>query len=108
LWVPALAAPAFSAPNIHPAKYSELLRHSGLINAQRLRTDGDGLVVPELTRPFSDGSTHQLFKSKDFIARLAALAPRRLLPIAQPSLDACALSPKEAAGLIYSLLIARM
>ena len=43
---------------------------------ERLSIDGDGLVVYELKRPFSDGTTHVLFEPNDFIARLAALVPR--------------------------------
>lgn len=42
----------------------------------RLSVDRDGLVVYELKRPFSDGTTHVLFEPIDFIARLAALVPR--------------------------------
>ena len=38
--------------------------------------DGDGLVVNELKRPFSNGTTHVLFEPLDFMARLAALVPR--------------------------------
>jgi hypothetical protein len=34
------------------------------------------LVVLELKRAFSDGTTHVLFEPHDFIARLAALVPR--------------------------------
>ena len=43
---------------------------------ERLCIDGDGLVVLELKRAFSDGTTHVLFEPQDFIARLAALVPR--------------------------------
>jgi hypothetical protein len=43
---------------------------------ERLSIDGDGLVVYQLKRPFSDGTTHVLFEPNDFIARLAALVPR--------------------------------
>jgi hypothetical protein len=50
----------------------------GPIAQQRLSLDGDGLVVLELKRAFSDGTTHVLFESQDFIARLAALVPRQL------------------------------
>ena len=46
------------------------------IAEERLSVDGDGLVVYEFKRPFSDGTTHVLFKPHDFIARLAALVPR--------------------------------
>ena len=42
----------------------------------RLSIDGDGLVVYELKRAFSDGTTHVLFEPNDFIARLASLVPR--------------------------------
>jgi len=35
----------------------------------------DGLVVLELERGLTDGTTHELFEPKDFIARLAALVP---------------------------------
>ena len=47
------------------------------IAEERLSVDGDGLVVYEFKRPFSDGTTHVLFEPHDFIARLAALVPRR-------------------------------
>jgi hypothetical protein len=43
---------------------------------QRLSIGGDGLIVYELKRSFSDGTTHVLFEPHDFIARLAALVPR--------------------------------
>ena len=43
---------------------------------ERLRLDGDGLVVHELKRPFRDGTTEFLFEPLDFLARLAALVPR--------------------------------
>ena len=63
---------------------------------ERLSVDGDGLVVLELKRAFSDGTTRALFEPQDFsrscapcapcardisasvhvIARLAALVPR--------------------------------
>jgi len=43
---------------------------------ERLSLDGDGLVVYELKRAYSDGTTHVLFEPLDFIARLAALVPR--------------------------------
>jgi Putative transposase len=46
------------------------------IAEERLSIDGDGLVVYEFKRPFSDGTTHVLFEPHDFIARLAALVPR--------------------------------
>ena len=48
----------------------------GPIAQERLSLDGDGLVVLELKRAFTDGTTHVLFEPEDFIARLAALAPR--------------------------------
>ena len=43
---------------------------------ERLSVDGDGLVMLELKRAFTDGTTHVLFEPEDFIARLAALVPR--------------------------------
>ena len=43
------------------------------IAEQRLSIDGDGLIVYELKRSFSDGTTHVLFEPHDFIARFAAL-----------------------------------
>ena len=66
----------------------------GPIAQERLSVDGDGLVVLELKRAFSDGTTHVLFEPQDFtapahpcargisaslhvIARLAALVPHR-------------------------------
>ena len=48
----------------------------GPVTHERLSVDGDGLVVLELKRAFSDGTTHVLFEPQDFIARLAALVPR--------------------------------
>ena len=36
----------------------------------RLSIDGDGLIIYQLKRPFSDGTTHVLFEPNDFIARL--------------------------------------
>jgi len=38
------------------------------IAEERLSVDGDGLVVLELKRAFSDGTTHVLFEPHDFIA----------------------------------------
>jgi hypothetical protein len=49
----------------------------GRIAQERLSLDGDGLVVLELKRAFSDVTTHVLFEPQDFIAGLAALDPRR-------------------------------
>ena len=46
------------------------------IAQERPSPDGDGLVVLELTCAFSDETTHVLFESQDFIARLMALVPR--------------------------------
>ena len=48
----------------------------GPIAQERLSLEGDGLVVLELKRAFTDGTTHVLFEPEDFIARLAALVPR--------------------------------
>ena len=48
----------------------------GPIAQERLSVDGDRLVVLELKRAFSDGTTHVLFEPQDFIARLAALVAR--------------------------------
>ena len=45
----------------------------GPIAQERLSIDGDGLIVLELKRSFSDGTTHALFEPQDFISRLAAL-----------------------------------
>ena len=47
------------------------------IACERLSRDGDGLVVYELKHPFRDGTTHVLFESLDFIARLAELLSRQ-------------------------------
>ena len=60
------------------AKLERLCRYMarGPIAQERLSVDGDGLVVLELKRAFSDGTTHVLFEPHDFIARLAALVPR--------------------------------
>ena len=46
------------------------------IAEERLSVDGDGLVVYQLKRPFTDGTTHVMFEPHDFIGRLAALVPR--------------------------------
>ncbi len=43
---------------------------------QRLSIGGDGLIVYELKRSISDGTTHVLFEPHDLIARPAALVPR--------------------------------
>lgn len=43
---------------------------------ERLRRDGDGLVVHELKRAFRGGPSKFLFESLDFLARLTALVPR--------------------------------
>jgi hypothetical protein len=77
------------------AKLERVCRYMarGPIAQERLSVDGDGLVVLELKRAFSDGTTHVLFEPQDFtapahpcargisaslhvIARLAALVPR--------------------------------
>jgi hypothetical protein len=60
------------------AKLERVCRYMarGPIAQDRLSVDGDGLVVLELKRAFSDGTTHVLFEPQDFIARLAALVPR--------------------------------
>ena len=42
----------------------------------RLSVNSTGQVVYQLKNPFRDGTTHVLFSSQDFIARLAALVPR--------------------------------
>ena len=42
----------------------------GPIAQEPLSVDGDGLVIPELKRAFTDGTTHFLFEPEDFIARL--------------------------------------
>lgn len=42
------------------------------IAEDRLSVDGDGLIVYELKRAFSDGTTHVLFEPHDVIARRAA------------------------------------
>ncbi len=51
-------------------------RARGPIAQERLSIEGDGWVVLELKRAFSDGTTHVLFEPQDFIARWAALVPR--------------------------------
>jgi len=60
------------------AKLERLCRYMarGPLAQERLSVDGDGLVVLELKRAFSDGTTHVLFEPQDFMARLAALVPR--------------------------------
>ena len=60
------------------AKLERVCRYMarGPIAEQRLSVDGDGLVMLELKRAFTDGTTHVLFEPEDFIARLAALVPR--------------------------------
>ena len=51
-------------------------RARGPIAPERVSIDGDGLVVLELKRAFTGGTTDELFEPEDFIARLAALVPR--------------------------------
>jgi hypothetical protein len=60
------------------AKLERVCRYMarGPIAQEHLSLDGDGLVVLELKRAFSDGPTHVLFEPQDFTARLAALGPR--------------------------------
>jgi len=60
------------------AKLDRVCRYMarGPIAQERLSLEGDGLVVLELKRAFTDGTTHVLFEPEDFIARLAALVPR--------------------------------
>ena len=60
------------------AKLERVCRYMarGPIAEQRLSVDGDALVVLELKRAFTEGTTHVLFEPEDFIARLAALVAR--------------------------------
>ena len=60
------------------AKLERVCRYMarGPIAQERLSVDGDGLVVLEFKRAFTDGTIHVLFEPEDFIARLAALVPR--------------------------------
>ena len=77
------------------AKLERVCRYMarGPIAQERLSVDGDDLVILELKRAFSDGTTHVLFEPQDFtapahpcargisaslhvIARLAALVAR--------------------------------
>jgi len=46
------------------------------IATKRLTVDDRGRVVYRYKRPFRDGSTHVVLEPLDFMARLAALAPR--------------------------------
>ena len=50
------------------------------IAAERLRVDGDGLVVLELEREFRDGTTHVQFEPEDFIAPLPSALNSRISP----------------------------
>jgi hypothetical protein len=43
---------------------------------ERLSTNGAGQVVYQLKTPYRDGTTHFVFEPIEFLARLAALAPR--------------------------------
>ena len=54
------------------AKLERVWRHMarGPIAQQRLSVDGDGLVILELKRAFSDGTTHVLFEPQGVLARL--------------------------------------
>lgn len=52
---------------------------------ERLRRDGDGLVVHQLKRPFRDGATEFLFEPLDFVTRLAALVPRPRSHVTHPN-----------------------
>ncbi len=62
----------------HGRRFERLCRYvcRPAIAEQRLSIDGDGLIVYELQRSFSDGTTHVLFEPHDLIARPAALVPR--------------------------------
>jgi hypothetical protein len=51
---------------------------------KRLSIDGRGRVVYQYKQPFRDGSTHVVLEPLDFIARLAALAPRPRLNLTHP------------------------
>ncbi len=46
------------------------------ISAQRLAMTRDGRVRYALKPPYRDGTTHVIFESSDFLARLPALAPK--------------------------------
>ena len=68
------------------------LHHAGprarpAICLDRLSTDSAGQVVYRLKQPFRDGTTHVLFSPEDFIARLAALVSRVMLPDSQDAVD---------------------
>ena len=43
---------------------------------ERLSTNGAGQVVYQIKSPYRDGTTHFVFESIEFLARLAALVPR--------------------------------
>jgi len=61
------------------AKLERVCRYMarGPIAQERLSVDGDGLVVLELKRAFSDGTTHVLFEPQDFMARSLACIGRK-------------------------------
>ena len=44
---------------------------------ERLSQNSTGQVVYELRAPYRDGTTHVVFEPLDFLAKLAALVPRR-------------------------------
>ena len=52
------------------------LHGRGTLAQERLSVEGYGLVVLELKRAFTDGTTHVLFEPEDFIARLSTVVPR--------------------------------
>ena len=58
------------------AKLERVCRYMarGPIAQERLSVDGDGLVILELKRAFSDGTTHVLFEPQDFTAPAHACA----------------------------------
>jgi Putative transposase len=54
------------------------------IAQERLTRTADGSVLLTLKAEWSDGTTHLLFEPIELLERLAALTPRRGLPVRQP------------------------
>ena len=59
----------------HPASKTGVEFSHHLIK-QRLSLTNQGQVRYELKTPYRDGTTHVIFEPVDFIAKLAALAPK--------------------------------
>ena len=53
-----------------------MMLEAGIMGSEVLRESPQGRVRYTLKTPYRDSTTHVVFESPDFIARLAALVPR--------------------------------